>query len=235
VKVTVKCPKCGTEGQLDIPDEKWTEIEGNVIVGRVTSGRVCSHEFSVEIDRSGKILKYDELKPAAEPQLRPVKFTVESAARNIGEDIVAALLTAAISEQRVLLVGADTVTRGIKDFMLRFLPESVELDALIKTVTREEYDQLSEETRSWMTVHLKDRKIVNSAFTEDQTEWIRRVIMRAKLLSRQTEKAAEELIQQEVMKLRTTVSMLRHLAAKSKEARDNKTSLKPENAEASSE
>lgn len=232
MKISVKCPTCGTTGQLDIPDDKWENIEGDVIVGQVTPGRVCEHEFSVEIHRSGKIMKYYEPKPATEPSLRPVRFTVRSASRNIGEDIIAALLTAAISEERVLLVGAPAVTMGLKEFLLRFLPESVELDALLKTVTRDEYAQLSKETRSWMTVRLKDRKIINSAFTEDQTEWIRRVFMRAKILSRQTEHAAEDLIHQEVMKLRTTVMMLRHLAARGKASRNSDSSIKPENAEA---
>jgi hypothetical protein len=230
VKVTVKCPICGTVGQLDIPDEKWENIEGDVIVGEITPGRVCSHGFIVEIHRSGEILKYDELKPEAEPQLRPVRFTVQSACRNIGEDILAALLTAAISEKHVLLVGASAVTMGVKDFMERLMPESVELDALIKTVTREEYAQLPEETRSWMTVNLQERTVTNSEFNEDQMEWIRRAVVRAKILSNQ-EKVAEDLIAQEAIKLRTTVLMLRHLAARSQAQRNGNNCIENENAD----
>jgi len=232
VKVTVKCPICETSGQLDVPDNKWDDIEGDVIVGQVTPGRVCSHGFIVQIHRSGKILKYDELKPEAQPELRPVRFTVQSACRNIGEDILAALVTAAISEKRVLLVGGSAVTMGVKDFLERIVPESVNLDALLKIVTREEYSQLSEETRSWMTVNLQDRTITNSAFNEDQIEWIRRAVLRAKILSNQ-EKIAENLISQEATKLRTTVLMLRHLAARSQAQRNNNHSIEPENAEES--
>lgn len=234
MKVTVKCPICEKVGQLEIPDEKWDDIEGDVIVGQVTPGRVCSHGFVIQIHRSGEILKYDELEPEAEPHLRPVRFTVQSACRNIGEDILAALVTAAISEKRVLLVGASAVTLGVKEFLVRLVPDSVDLDALLKIVTREEYAQLPEDTKSWMTVNLQDRTIANSAFNEDQIEWIRRAVVRAKILSNQ-EKTAENLINQEATKLRTTVLMLRHLAARSQAQRSNGNSIEHENTEESPE
>lgn len=212
VKFTVKCPKCGATGELEIPDEKWASVQVDVIAGRVTPGRVCPHSFRFEVDQRGRILKCEEVGEAERPSTGPVRFSVQTALRSLGEDVLAALLTAGISEVSVMLVGSEGVTMGLRELMLRLLPQSVDPGALFYTATPEEYQRLPASMRKLMTVDVKSKTITNSAFDVEQLAWVRNVLTRAKMI--QAEDPAEKLIQQETSKLRTTVSLLRHLAAR---------------------
>jgi hypothetical protein len=63
-----------------------------------------------------------------------------------------------------------------------------------------------------MTVDLSKKTIINPAFDDDQLEWVRRVLQRANMVKDQ--EASENLILKETSKLRTTVSLLRHLATR---------------------
>jgi len=212
MKFTVKCPKCGATGKLEIPDEKWAAVQVDVIAGRVTPGRVCPHSFRFEVDRYGQILKCEEAGESPRPSEGPVRFTVQTALRNLGEDVLATLLTAGISEIPVLLVGSEGVTMGLRELMQRLLPHSVDPGALIYTATPEEYQGLPASMRNLMTVDVRSKKITNSAFDAEQLAWVRNVLTRAKMM--QAEDPSEKLILQETSKLRTTVSLLRHLAAR---------------------
>jgi hypothetical protein len=212
VKFIVKCPKCAATGELEIPDDKWASVQGDVIVGRVTPGRVCPHEFRFEVNRWGQILKYEEVGGLVRPSIGPVRFTVQSALRSLGEEALAALLTAGISEVSVMLVGSEGVTMGLRELMLRLLPHSVDPGALFYTATPEEYQKLPAAMRNLMTVDVKSKTVTNSAFDVEQLAWVRRVLTRAKMI--QEEDSAEKLVCQETSKLRTTVSLLRHLAAR---------------------
>jgi len=212
VKFTVKCPKCGATGELEIPDEKWASVQVDVIAGRVTPGRICPHSFRFEVDQRGRILKCEEVGEPERPSTGPVRFSVQTALRSLGEDVLAALLTAGISEVSVMLVGSEGVTMGLRELMLRLLPQSVDPGALFYTATPEEYQKLPASMRNLMTVDVKSKTITNSAFDVEQLAWVRTVLTRAKMI--QAEDPAEKLIQQETSKLRTTVSLLRHLAAR---------------------
>jgi hypothetical protein len=212
VKFTVQCPKCGATGELEIPDEKWAAVQVDVIAGRVTPGRICPHSFRFEVNRQGRILKCAEMGAAAAPASGPVRFSVQSALRSLGEEVLAALLTAGISEISVMLVGSESVTMGVRELMLRLLPSSVDPGALFYTATPEEYQRLPASMRKLMTVDVRAKTITNPAFDAEQLAWVRNVLMRAKMV--QAEDPAEQLILQETSKLRTTVSLLRHLAAR---------------------
>jgi hypothetical protein len=187
-------------------------LQVDVIAGRVTPGRVCPHEFRFEVDQRGRILKYEEAGKTERPPTGPVRFTVQTALRNVGEDVLATLLTAGISEVSVMLVGSEGVTMGLRELMLRLLPQSVDPGALFYTATPEEYQKLPASMRSLMTVDVRSKTISNSVFEVEQLAWVRNVLTRAKMV--QAEDPAEKLVLQETSKLRTTVSLLRHLAAR---------------------
>ncbi|MFX1301053.1 MAG: hypothetical protein ACFFDE_08925 [Promethearchaeota archaeon] len=213
MKLVVSCPTCGTKGELEVPETTWERMESNIIMGRVPPGKVCEHGFKVEFSRSGLVLGYHDLNAEAKDfQIRPVSFTVQSAIRNLSIDVVAALLTAGISEETIVLMGSLAVTMGIREFMERVLPESVDVGSSIYMVTKEEYADLPESTKKHMTVDLSKKRIINSAFDDEQLEWVRRVLQRANMVTDQ--KASEDLILKETSKLRTTVSLLRHLATR---------------------
>lgn len=225
MKLKVICPICHANGELDVPDEAWDRVQGTIMTGRVVEGKICPHEFRVEFSRTGHVLGYQTGKEAKGPQLRAVKFTVKTAIRNLGIDILAALLTAGISEETIVLKGSLPVTAGIRSFMDRVLPDSVDVGACIYMVTQEEYSELPDSTKQHMTVDIASKTITNSAFDEDQLAWIKKVLTRANMLANQED--AETLILQETSKLRTTVSLLRHLAARraaGSEARKQKDS-----------
>jgi len=212
MKFTVKCPKCGATGELEIPDEKWAALQVDVIAGRVVPGRVCPHSFRFQVNQQGRILKYEEVGAPEPPSMGPVHFSIQTALRSLGEDVLAALLTAGISEVSVMLVGSEGVAMGLRELMLRLLPHSVDPGALFYTATPEEYQKLPASMRNLMTVDVKSKRITSSAFDVEQLAWVRNVLTRAKMI--QAEDPAEKLIQQETSKLRTTVSLLRHLAAR---------------------
>jgi hypothetical protein len=195
-----------------VPDEAWDKVEGSVMTGRVIEGKICPHEFRVEFSQSGLVLGYQTEGEPEQPQFRAVKFTVKTAIRNLGNDILAALLTAGVSEQTIVLRGSLPVTAGIRSFMERVLPDSVDVGACVYMVTKEEYVDLPESVKQHMTVDIASKTVTNSAFDEDQLAWIRKVLLRANMLANQED--AENLILQETSKLRTTVSLLRHLAAR---------------------
>ena len=127
MKLKVTCPVCGTEGELDVPEGAWEKFQGSTMTGRVVSGKICEHEFKVEFSRAGIVLGYPKEEEPETPEFRPVKFTVRTAIRNIGFDILAALLTAGISEETIVLKGSLPVTVGLRDFMERVLPDSVDV------------------------------------------------------------------------------------------------------------
>lgn len=212
MKLKVSCPICGTEGELEVPDSAWDKIQGTTMVGRVVAGKICPHEFNVEFSRAGLIVGYHEEGKPEEPEFRPVTFTVQTAIRNLGIDILAALLTAGVSEQTVVLKGSLPVTVGIRDFMDRVLPESVDVGACVYMVTKEEYEGLMDSTKQHMTVDIASKMITNSAFDEDQLAWMKKILTRANMVT--NKEAAETLILKEASKLRTTVSLLRHLASR---------------------
>jgi hypothetical protein len=212
VKLKVSCPICHAQGELDVPDEAWERVEGTNMTGRVVEGKICPHEFRVEFSRAGLVLGYQIDEEAEEPQLRAVKFNVKTAIRNLGNDILAALLTAGVSEQTIVLRGSLPVTAGIRSFLERVLPDSVDVGACVYMVTKEEYTSLPDSVKQHMTVDVASKTVTNSAFDEDQLAWIKKVLIRANMLANQED--AENLILQETSKLRTTVSLLRHLAAR---------------------
>ncbi len=196
-----------------VPETAWERMESNIIIGRVLPGKVCDHGFKVEFSRSGLILGYHDLDGEKKDyQIRPVSFTVQSVIRNLSIDIVAALLTAGISEETIVLMGSLAVTMGIREFMERVLPDSVDVGSVIYMVTKDEYADLPESTKKHMTVDLSKKLIINHAFDDEQLEWVRRVLQRANMVTDQ--KASEDLILKETSKLRTTVSLLRHLATR---------------------
>jgi hypothetical protein len=63
-----------------------------------------------------------------------------------------------------------------------------------------------------MTVDIVSKTVINSAFDEDQLAWMKRVLTQANTLTDKED--AEELVLKETSKLRTTVSLLRHLASR---------------------
>ncbi len=196
-----------------MPDDAWSSVQGNIIMGRVVPGKVCEHGFKVEFSRSGLVLGYHDFDaPDEEEKIRPVEFTVQTVIRNLGVEVAAALLTAGISEQTIVLIGSLAVTVGIRRFMERVLPDSIDVGALIYMVTKEEYETLPESTKEHMTVNLSSKAITNPAFDDDQLAWMRKVLLRANMVTNKD--AAETLILKETSKLRTTVSLLRHLAAR---------------------
>ena len=212
MKLKVTCPICAEEGELELPEGVWDKIEGNTMVGRVVEGKICEHEFRVEFSRAGLILGYITEEEPREPEFRPVTFSVKTAMNNLGIDVLAALLTAGISEQTVVLKGSLPVTVGIRDFMDRVLPDSVDVGATVYMVTKEEYETLPESTKQHMTIDIPSKTITNSAFDEDQLEWMKKVLTRANMIT--DKEAAETFILKEASKLRTTVSLLRHLASR---------------------
>jgi hypothetical protein len=196
-----------------VPDDAWNRVQGNIIMGRVIPGKVCEHGFKVEFSRSGLVLGYHDLDaPDEEEKIRPVEFTVQTAIRNLGVDVLAVLLTAGISEETIILIGSLAVTLGIRNFMERVLPDSIDVGALLYMVTKEEYATLPESTKQHMTINLSSKMITNSAFDEDQLAWMRRVLLQANMVT--DKDPAEMLILKETSKLRTTVSLLRHLASR---------------------
>lgn len=212
MKLKVTCPICHAQGELDVPDEAWERVQGTIMTGRVVEGKICPHEFKVEFSRAGLVLGYQTGEEPEEPQLRTVKFTVKTAIRNLGIDILAALLTAGISEQTIVLKGSLPVTAGLRSFVERVLPDSVDVGACVYMVTKEEYADLPDSTKQHMTIDIASKAISNSVFDEDQLAWMKKVLIRANMLTNQEE--AENIILQETSKLRTTVSLLRHLAAR---------------------
>lgn len=213
MKLNVICPTCGTTGKLEVPAGAWDKTTGNVMTGRVPQGKICDHEFTVQFSRTGQVLGYPDKDAGEEAyQVRPVRFTVQTAIRNLSIDVVSALLTAGISEETIVLVGSLSVTMGVRDFIERVLPDSVDVGALLYMVTKEEYVGLPDSTKNHMTVNLTKKKITNSAFDDEQLAWMRKVLTRANMVTNQ--EAAETLILKETSKLRTTVSLLRHLAAR---------------------
>ncbi len=195
-----------------MPEGAWDKVEGITMTGRVVAGKVCPHEFRVEFSKAGLVLGYQTEGEPEEYDFRPVTFTVQTAIRNLGFDILAAILTAGVSEQTIVLKGSLAVTAGIRDFMERVLPESVDVGAGVYMATKEEYETLSSSVKEHMTVDIVSKKIINSAFDEDQLGWMRRVLTQANMVT--DKKASEELILKETSKLRTTVSLLRHLASR---------------------
>lgn len=196
-----------------MPDDAWNKVQGNIIMGRVVPGKVCEHGFKVEFSRSGLVLGYHAFDaPDVEERIRPVEFTVQTVIRNLGVEVAAALLTAGISEETVVLIGSLAVTMGIRSFMERVLPDSIDVGALIYMVTKEEYETLPESTKQHMTVDLSSKTITNPSFDEDQLAWMRKVLLQANMVT--NKEAAETLILKETSKLRTTVSLLRHLASR---------------------
>ncbi len=212
VKLKVTCPICHTDGILEIPEDAWDKVEGTTMIGRVISGKVCPHEFRVEFSKAGLVLGYRTENEPEEYDFRPVTFTVQTAIRNLGFDLLAAILTAGVSEQTIVLKGSLAVTAGIRDFMERVLPESVDVGACVYMATKEEYETLSSSIKEHMTVDVVSKKIINSAFDEDQLGWMRRVLTQANMVT--DKEASEELVLKETSKLRTTVSLLRHLASR---------------------
>jgi hypothetical protein len=192
-----------------VPDETFETIEGDILHGKVTAGKICPHPFTFELHRDGRILKIEKWEREAE-QVQLVKFTIQSASRNIGDEILAVLITAAISETPVIVVGFPAVTLGLLEFLGRVLPEGIDFDAIFKPVSRDEYETLTSADRQKMIVEIQGKKILNSVFDEEQLEWIRRALVRAKMISDQ--QAAENCIFQEAKKLRMTVSMLKYIA-----------------------
>jgi hypothetical protein len=182
------------------------------MTGRVVSGKVCEHEFKVEFSRAGLILGYSTEEEPKEPEFRPVTFTVQTAMNNLGIEVLSSLLTAGISEETIVLIGSLPVTVGIRDFMDRVLPDSVDIGACVYMVTKEEYTELPESTKRHMTVDIASKRITNSAFDEEQLTWMKKVLIRANMVT--NKEAAETLILKETSKLRTTVSLLRHLASR---------------------
>ncbi len=224
MKIKVVCPKCSTPGELEVPDDTWEKVQTRVITGRVVPGKICEHGFRVEFSQAGIVLGYSKLdEKSVEPEIRPVTFTVQTAIRNLSLDVLAALLTAGISEEPIILIGSLAVTIGVRDFMERGLPDTVDVGACVYMVTKEEYETLPTSTKQHMTINLVKKTIANSAFDEDQLTWMQRVLTRANMVTKKD--AAEALILKETSKLRTTVSLLRHLAARrgaGLEARENK-------------
>jgi len=212
VKLKVSCPICQTEGILDVPEGTWGKVPGNTMIGRVVAGKICEHEFRVEFSRAGLILGYPTEGEPAPEDFRPVKFTVRTAYNNLGIDILSALLTAGVSEQTVVLIGSLPVTVGIRDFMDRVLPDSVDVGACLYMVTKDEYTGLPDSTKQLMTIDIASKAITNSAFDAEQLVWMEKVLTRANMVS--NNEAAETLILKETSKLRTTVSLLRHLASR---------------------
>jgi hypothetical protein len=204
---------CSTPGELEVPDDVFAKAKSNIITGRVKPGKVCEHGFTVEFSRSGLILGYHDLDYTPEDQqVRPVRFTVQSITRNLGGEVVAALLTAGISEVTVVIIGSLPVTMGVREFMERVLPDSLDVGSSLYMVTLEEYMTLPESTKQYMTVNIATKEISNSAFDDEQLAWMRKVMLRAAMITNKD--AAETLILKETSKLRTTVSLLRHLAAR---------------------
>jgi hypothetical protein len=121
-------------------------------------------------------------------------------------------LTSGISEETIVLVGSLAVTMGVREFMERVLPDSVDVGSAIYMVTKEEYEDLPASTKKHMTVNLNQKAITNPAFDDDQLEWMRKVLQRANMVTDQ--EASENMILKETSKLRTTVSLLRHLATR---------------------
>lgn len=213
MKLPVKCPKCGKTGELDVPEGTWDKVQGDMIAGRILPGKICEHGFKIDFNRAGQVLAYHELdEPAEEYVVRPVKFNVKSILRNLNTDVVAEILTGGISGQTVVLLGSLAVTMGLRDFMERVLPDSVDVGALVYMVTPDEYDSLPESTKQYMTVDVRSKTVRNSPFDEEQLEWMRKVLIRANMVTNQD--AAEQLILTETSKLRTTVSLLRHMASR---------------------
>ncbi|MDO8055419.1 MAG: hypothetical protein Q6361_01020 [Candidatus Hermodarchaeota archaeon] len=213
MKLKVRCPQCGTTGELEVPDGAFEKVEGNIITGRVKPGKICEHGFVVEFSQAGLVLGYygADAKPE-DLQVRPVRFTVQSITRNLGTEVVAAMLTAGISEVTVILIGSLPVTMGVRDFMERVLPDSVDVGSSLYMVTLEEYTSLPASTKQYMTVNIAMKEISNPAFDDEQLAWMRKVLIRASMVTNKD--AAETLILKEASKLRTTVSLLRHLAAR---------------------
>ena len=212
MKITVRCPKCGATKQLEMSDTVWLRVQKNVVVARVLPGALCEHGFRVYVTREGQIQGYDELEDL-ESKVEPVQFNVGSALQTLGEEALATLLTAVIAEKPLILIGSPPITAGIKQLLRRLLPESVKPEAIIFSVTREQYEQLPESTRKMMTVDIKNSKVLNRIFDDEQLWWIRRALVRARMLLNQN--IAEEIVLKEASKLRQTVSVLRHLAARS--------------------
>jgi hypothetical protein len=212
VKLKVSCPICHTEGTLEVPDETWDKVQGNTMTGRVVAGKICEHEFKVEFSQAGLILGY-QAKGEPEPEdFRPVKFTVRTAYNNLGIDILSALLTAGVSEQTIVLIGSLPVTVGIRDFMERVLPDSVDVGSCLYMVTKDEYAGLPDSTKELMTIDIASKTITHPAFDTEQLSWMQKVLTRANMVSKND--VAETLILKETSKLRTTVSLLRHLASR---------------------
>ncbi len=211
MKLQVSCPICSTQGELEVPEGTWDKIQGNTMTGRVVAGKICEHDFKIEFSRTGIVLGYTESEPEA-PEFRPVTFSVQTAMNNLGIEVLSALLTAGISEQTVVLIGSLPVTVGIRDFMDRVLPESVDVGACVYMVTKEEYAALPESTKQHMTINVSKKAITNPAFDEDQLAWMQKVLTRANMVT--NKEVAESLILKETSKLRTTVSLLRHLASR---------------------
>ena len=213
MKLLVRCPICSTPGELDVPDDAFVKAKSNIITGRVVPGKVCEHGFSVEFSRSGLVLGYHDLDAMPEDhKVRPVRFTVQSITRNLGVDVVAALLTAGISEVTIVLIGSLPVTMGVREFMERVLPDSLDVGSSLYMVTLDEYMSLPKSTKQYMTVNINTKEITNPAFDDEQLAWMRKVLLRAAMITNKD--AAETLILKETSKLRTTVSLLRHLAAR---------------------
>lgn len=212
VKLKVTCPICHADGELEVPEGAWDKVQSTTMTGRVVAGKICPHEFRVEFSKAGLILGYQTEDEPEQADFRPVTFTVRTAIRNLGIDLLAAILTAGISEQTIVLKGSLPVTVGIRDFMNRVLPESVDVGACVYMATKEEYETLSSSIKEHMTVDVVSKKIINSVFDEDQLAWMKRVLIQANMLT--DKEASEELVLKETSKLRTTVSLLRHLASR---------------------
>lgn len=209
MKISVTCPVCGTSGELNVPDETFETIEGDILHGKVKPGKICPHPFTFKLHRNGTILEIGTWEMETE-QVQPVKFTIQSASRNFGDEILAVLITAAISETPVIVVGFPAITLGLQAFLGQLLPEEIDLTAIFQLVSRDDYAALSSVDRQKMIIEIQGKKILNSAFDEEQLEWIRRALVRAKMIS--DPQAAENCIFQEAKKLRMTVSMLKFIA-----------------------
>ena len=109
-----------------------------------------------------------------------------------------------------------TVIRDGKEKRLKIelgeMPESVDVGAGVYMATKEEYETLSSSVKDHMTVDIVSKKIINPAFDEDQLAWMKRVLTQANMVT--DKETSEELILKETSKLRTTVSLLRHLASR---------------------
>ncbi|MFX1244604.1 MAG: hypothetical protein ACFE8F_06540 [Promethearchaeota archaeon] len=196
-----------------MPEDAFVKAKSNIITGRVVPGKICEHGFTVEFSGSGLVLGYHAFDAKLEDQqVRPVRFTVQSITQNLSAELVAALLTAGISEVTVVLIGSLAVTMGVREFLERVLPDSLDVGSLLYTVTLEEYMLLPESTKQFMTMNIATKEISNTAFDDEQLAWMRKVLLRATMIS--NKEAAETLILKEASKLRTTVSLLRHLAAR---------------------